>query len=420
MSEIKNFKVEPPMSIKPIEICTVFNSNMIPFSVSVRPKQVALSEFIDVKPSESLTIFTYKVQKGFSKVIQENIKLCKGVVDIIADVDKVSNEKDPDYKSISKSFCGQLVELNKGPDIKLYYVLDSHIKLIIRDDEIILGSQNFGISGDFGVTNELIFKSNSGGEVLKEEIMNLMENIEPDFNPIIISRLDSEMLRDKITEKFCKAKDEKNEKAKSWYNSINENFHTLVKSEIHRKIKSISFEKFHDLFYEAINEIEHNVSYCEERYIDSLILKYKDVIECKLNSLIYDIECLIIKANDDIEISILDKIHGKYKRVIDDINDALENEMEDKKILLSDLVDECSIDDEALTRAEQAFCSEGWSNPKTGEFDPKAVDTKTLIDRKNSLINDIKQKNKELLNNYFEELDESFSKIVEKIMNPDS
>lgn len=362
------------------ELCSIGNGKDFDIELFLRPKEAALNNFISIVPSSSLTVFTYTIEKGFAKSVIDNIKQCTGDVTLVAQINKTTH---------FNHLCEQLASLSEQVEsLTLYCVKKCHIKLFIRDDYAIIGSQNFTTGADSHPNTELFFISKSGGEQIKARLLSTLTELYSDFRPLELKGYSATEIADKIT---------KATRSEFRKNALKEMLEQILENS---KVAHFQIDSMEELV-ELMSDLSAP-SFDDARYID------RDTIKESTEQFLEDFEAKCCEFLDEIKKVEPESTFQQYLEAFETAHTLLDDAFEDQNHILDAFHSTQSIDDIARDRTYTKLCEDGKSDPDTGEFDESAISSKELVKKIKNTLAALYEENVQTVNQYFESVLEEF------------
>jgi len=155
-------------------------------NIYFRSMQYDSLEFINIKPSQNITLITYTIGIGFSNSFLELVKMSSNNLKLRIAFCFTSNEE----KSISKAINGfdEVFKMSDKLEIELIVNPNNHIKLLQFDSDLYLGSMNHSkTADDISISlndtshpeiyrnHELIVHFDKGGKDLTDLVWNQLK-----------------------------------------------------------------------------------------------------------------------------------------------------------------------------------------------------------------------------------------------------
>jgi hypothetical protein len=178
--------------------------------IFLKPSDFQVSDLLSAKNSNSMTVFTYTVKKGFANIVKNSLEKCAGDAKFIFSFTQkiYAGSKSGDAKLTEennlkesiRSVLNELIEHNKNrpilSELTLYIHNLSHIKLLQLDEYVMFGSVNYSASSDitdysgrkYPTYDELICESDSGGSEVVKLILTYLMKKYPEITPIVIPK----------------------------------------------------------------------------------------------------------------------------------------------------------------------------------------------------------------------------------------
>jgi hypothetical protein len=345
------FKIPMPDNIK---------SNLL-----IRPKEFILSEFIKSEPSQSLTVFTYTIGSGFSCLVENSAKKCRGDVNLVFGL-----TENPKVDKISKQIYA-ILKNSKLTSLTLHFSKSSHIKLFQRDNYLLVGSQNFSMSSDIEKysSDEIMMEYTEGGEDISRNVLNYLKSNDGSIESLNV---------------YGKSEKE----IESFLNICSDQNKTLERTMIATHKKDIVEHVFENFMIGlddslTIEEVFENKLEFISEFWEGTCQSFSQVIP--LQGLVDHLEGIMHEA------------YGQHIILLEEI--------------------ELNIYDKAEEMAQDTLCEDGYTDPDTGKAYNDSTTNKELNDLIESISDDLLQKNRNLEENFVNEVNSTLLILLEESLN---